>query len=238
MATTPEQRRAAADPNTPGVVLAQLAAIPELQITIAANPTTSEDVLDWLLEHGSNETRAALGEDVRPTDLPPATLQRPEVEADQLWARGLRMSPRSGGRPRVEADEFWAQEQAYRREREAKVADPQGYRDRQVAERAAAATARDAKELADRAGEIRRWEAAWALAHDGQAPPSGFLPPVAVMSRGGYGAKSTNSMAIAAFVSVLFVAILGLILGNIALRQIRDSGEGGHGLALAAVVIG
>ncbi len=105
-------------------------------------------------------------------------------------------------------------------------------------ERAERDAARDAQELAARANEIKRWEAAWSLAHDGQAPPSGFMPPTAATGYGGYGARPTNPIAIAAFVSAFFIALLGLILGNVALRQIRDSGEGGRGLALAAVALG
>jgi len=50
--------------------------------------------------------------------------------------------------------------------------------------------------------------------------------------------RPTNGLAIAAFVSVWFVSILGIILGHVALSQIRRSGEGGHGLAVAALVLG
>jgi peptidyl-prolyl cis-trans isomerase B (cyclophilin B) len=50
--------------------------------------------------------------------------------------------------------------------------------------------------------------------------------------------RPTNGLAIAAFVSVWFVSILGIILGHIALSQVKRTGEGGHGLALAALVLG
>lgn len=48
----------------------------------------------------------------------------------------------------------------------------------------------------------------------------------------------TNGLAIAALVSSFFISLLGIILGHIALSQIRTSGEGGRGLAIAALVIG
>jgi len=52
------------------------------------------------------------------------------------------------------------------------------------------------------------------------------------------GPPRTNTLSIVAFISVWFVSLLGLILGHVALSQIKRSGEGGHGLALAAVIIG
>jgi hypothetical protein len=48
----------------------------------------------------------------------------------------------------------------------------------------------------------------------------------------------TNSLAIAGFISSFFFGLLGAILGHVALNQIQHSGEGGKGLATAAVVIG
>lgn len=48
----------------------------------------------------------------------------------------------------------------------------------------------------------------------------------------------TNTLAIAALISVFFINLLGIILGHIALNQIKTTGEGGRGLALAAVIIG
>jgi len=47
-----------------------------------------------------------------------------------------------------------------------------------------------------------------------------------------------NGMALGAFISVFFVSVVGLVLGYIALGQIKQSGEGGRGLALAAVILG
>jgi len=73
-----------------------------------------------------------------------------------------------------------------------------------------------------------------------QAPPPPPQPPV------GYGPaqpvyyapRPTNTLAIVAFVLAFFVSIAAIICGYIALGQIKRTGEGGHGLALAAVIIG
>ena len=48
----------------------------------------------------------------------------------------------------------------------------------------------------------------------------------------------TNGLAIAALVSSFFISLLGIILGHIALNQIKTTGESGRGLAIAALVIG
>ncbi|MET3175964.1 UNVERIFIED_ORG: hypothetical protein ABIB52_003837 [Arthrobacter sp. UYCu721] len=48
----------------------------------------------------------------------------------------------------------------------------------------------------------------------------------------------TNPLAIAAFVSSFFIGATGVILGFIALNQIRTTGERGRGLAIAALVVG
>jgi hypothetical protein len=48
---------------------------------------------------------------------------------------------------------------------------------------------------------------------------------------------TTNSMAIAALVCSLLFPPLGIVFGHIARWQIRRSGEGGRGLALAALII-
>ncbi|MHA7985019.1 DUF4190 domain-containing protein [Rathayibacter sp. CAU 1779] len=61
----------------------------------------------------------------------------------------------------------------------------------------------------------------------------GYVQPVYVVA-----APPTNGLAIGAFVSVWFVSLVGIILGHIALSQIKRTGERGHGLALAAVIIG
>ncbi|MGR2753308.1 DUF4190 domain-containing protein [Agromyces arachidis] len=41
-----------------------------------------------------------------------------------------------------------------------------------------------------------------------------------------------------AFITVWFTGILGLVFGYMALSQIKRTGERGHGLALAAVILG
>ncbi|TLM73244.1 DUF4190 domain-containing protein [Pseudarthrobacter sp. NamB4] len=48
----------------------------------------------------------------------------------------------------------------------------------------------------------------------------------------------TNTLAIIALISSFFISLLGVILGHIALNQIKTTGEGGRGLAIAALVIG
>jgi len=54
----------------------------------------------------------------------------------------------------------------------------------------------------------------------------------------GYYAPPTNTLAILALVLAFVVSIGGIICGHIALSQIKRTGEGGRGLALAGLVIG
>lgn len=85
-------------------------------------------------------------------------------------------------------------------------------------------------------------------------PPPGYVPP-AVYGQGGYGPPpghypgqrqpGTNGLAIASLVSSLIgvftfglAAIAGIVMGHIARGQIRQSGQGGDGLALAGLIIG
>lgn len=72
----------------------------------------------------------------------------------------------------------------------------------------------------------------------GYPPPMGGFPPPPMASR-------TNPMAIASLVcsiAGLFTcavsSIVGLILGFVAMNQIKQSGEEGRGMALAGVIIG
>ncbi|HUE31797.1 MAG TPA: DUF4190 domain-containing protein [Mycobacterium sp.] len=79
-------------------------------------------------------------------------------------------------------------------------------------------------------------------------PPGGYGAPPP--PPGGYGyqpppqATGTNRMAIASLVCSLFGwlcmigGILGIIFGFLALGQIRQSGQGGRGMAIAGIVIG
>jgi peptidyl-prolyl cis-trans isomerase B (cyclophilin B) len=48
----------------------------------------------------------------------------------------------------------------------------------------------------------------------------------------------TNTLAIVALISSFFISLLGVILGHVALSQIKTTGEGGRGLAIAALIIG
>jgi hypothetical protein len=70
-------------------------------------------------------------------------------------------------------------------------------------------------------------------------PQPGYPPP-------GYGApgfppvyvRPTNTMAILALVMAFVFAPAGLILGIVARKQIRETGEDGDGLALAGIIVG
>lgn len=51
-------------------------------------------------------------------------------------------------------------------------------------------------------------------------------------------AQKTNVLAIVSLVSSFFISILGIILGFVALSQIKKTGESGRGLAIAGIIIG
>ncbi|CAN5133699.1 hypothetical protein BH09ACT3_BH09ACT3_06210 [soil metagenome] len=51
-------------------------------------------------------------------------------------------------------------------------------------------------------------------------------------------ARPTNSLAIVAFVLGFFVSLGAVICGHLALSQIKRSGEGGRGFAIAGLVLG
>ncbi|MEV0215158.1 DUF4190 domain-containing protein [Micromonospora sp. NPDC050695] len=85
----------------------------------------------------------------------------------------------------------------------------------------------------------------------GYAPPGypspGYAPPGYPPQYSGYGyppPPKTNGLAIAALVLALvgfascITAPVGAILGHVAQKQIRLSGEGGEGMAKAAIIIG
>ena len=62
--------------------------------------------------------------------------------------------------------------------------------------------------------------------------PPGFGPP-------GYGwQRPTNQLAVVALFTAFVFAPLGLVLGLVAGRQIRRTGERGGGLAVVAVIVG
>jgi hypothetical protein len=55
---------------------------------------------------------------------------------------------------------------------------------------------------------------------------------------GGHQQKTgTNGLAIAALVTAFFIPLVGLILGFVAKSQINKTGQGGGGLATAAIII-
>jgi hypothetical protein len=84
------------------------------------------------------------------------------------------------------------------------------------------------------------------------APPPGFGPPPAGYPAPAYGAygppaQKTNGMAIGSLVAsavgiVPFFcgigSIVGIILGFVALNQIKQSGDSGRGLAIAGIAVG
>jgi hypothetical protein len=87
----------------------------------------------------------------------------------------------------------------------------------------------------------------------GYGAPPGYGPPPAYGPQGygpppGYGypppgypgtwRRPTNTMAILALVMAFVFAPAGLVLGVIARKQIRQSGEEGDGLALAGIIVG
>jgi hypothetical protein len=82
--------------------------------------------------------------------------------------------------------------------------------------------------------------------HYGQAPPPGYGPPPGYRAPG-YGpagypraawGRPTNTLAILALVLAFVFAPAGLIVGILARRQIRQTGEDGDGLALAGIIVG
>jgi len=64
-------------------------------------------------------------------------------------------------------------------------------------------------------------------------PPSYYAPTNAVDQR------PFNVLSIVAFVlSIVGVSLIGVILGHIALSQLKRTGERGRGFAIAALIIG
>ena len=76
------------------------------------------------------------------------------------------------------------------------------------------------------------------------AAPSAPAAPPAYPAYGqqpaapGYYAPPTNTLAIIALVLGFVVPLGGIICGHIALGQIKRTGEGGRGLALAGLILG
>jgi uncharacterized protein DUF4190 len=74
----------------------------------------------------------------------------------------------------------------------------------------------------------------------GQQPPYGYYPQPGYYV---YPAPKTNGLAIASLVLGLVPiagigSILAIIFGCVALGQIKERGDGGHGLAVAGIVLG
>ena len=79
-------------------------------------------------------------------------------------------------------------------------------------------------------------------------PPPGYGPPPNYGPDSGYGypptgyhgvwRRPTNGLAIAALVMAFLFAPMGIVLGVVARKQIRHTGEEGDGLALAGVIVG
>jgi peptidyl-prolyl cis-trans isomerase B (cyclophilin B) len=51
-------------------------------------------------------------------------------------------------------------------------------------------------------------------------------------------ARRTNPLAILALVAAFVASVVGVVLGVLALGQIRGTDEAGRGLAVAAIIIG
>ena len=78
-------------------------------------------------------------------------------------------------------------------------------------------------------GQPSYGQSAYGQGTPGYGPPVGYLPQYA---------RPTNTMAILALVMAFVFAPAGLILGIIARKQIRQTGEQGDGLALAGIIVG
>ncbi|MCU1669477.1 MAG: conserved rane protein of unknown function [Blastococcus sp.] len=75
----------------------------------------------------------------------------------------------------------------------------------------------------------------------GQQPPPGYGPPPGYPQGYGvqfYAPRQTNTMAILALVMAFVFAPAGVVLGIIARKQIRQTGEDGAGLALGGIIVG
>jgi hypothetical protein len=70
------------------------------------------------------------------------------------------------------------------------------------------------------------------------APPAQPTYPAYGQPAPGYYAPPTNTLAIIALILGFVFAPAGIICGHIALGQIKRTGEGGRGLALAGLILG
>jgi len=70
----------------------------------------------------------------------------------------------------------------------------------------------------------------------GFAPPQ-YQPPAYAQSSYSPVVAKTNTFAIVGLVASFFIALVGLIFSIVALGQIKRTGEGGRGLAIAGIII-
>lgn len=73
---------------------------------------------------------------------------------------------------------------------------------------------------------------------DPYAQPNPYAQPVPYGAAGYAYAPRTNTLAIVGFILSFVVSVAGIICSHIALSQIKRTGEGGHGLALAGAILG
>jgi peptidyl-prolyl cis-trans isomerase B (cyclophilin B) len=69
-------------------------------------------------------------------------------------------------------------------------------------------------------------------------PPYGAYPPPPYDPYGYPRPRPTNGMAVASLFCAFLFAPLGIIFGHVSLSQIKRTGEDGHGLAVAGLIIG
>ncbi|GGA57428.1 hypothetical protein GCM10011490_03980 [Pseudoclavibacter endophyticus] len=72
----------------------------------------------------------------------------------------------------------------------------------------------------------------------GAVPPAPGYAPVPYQPQSYAAPRPTNTMAIIALVGGILTGVVGIVCGHIALNQIKRTGEDGHGLALAGLIIG
>lgn len=64
------------------------------------------------------------------------------------------------------------------------------------------------------------------------------VAPVPPAAPAGAAAAKTNTLAIVGLILAFLVSVAGIIVSAIALGQIKRTGEGGRGLAVAGVIVG
>ncbi len=69
-------------------------------------------------------------------------------------------------------------------------------------------------------------------------PPPVTPPPATPVYAPAGVAPKTNTLSIIALIAAFVIPLAGIIVGHIALGQIKRTGEGGHGLALWGTILG